>query len=60
MNWLALGNEAVKREVVTPLLNRSFRLKGKETYALAFKLQSLLIGVELPVAVTYCLPPEKR
>lgn len=45
MNWLAVGNEGVKREVVTPLLNGAFRLKGKETYALAFKLRGSLAGV---------------
>lgn len=60
MNWLAVGSEAVKREVVVGLLQGSFRLRGKETYALAFRLEGSLGGVEVPVAVTYCLPTQDR
>lgn len=45
MNWLATGNENIKRDVVLPLLNRPFKLLGKETYAVPFKLNSNLSGV---------------
>ena len=60
MNWLAVGSEAAKREVVVGLLNGPFILRSKETYALAFKMEVSLVGVELPVAVSYCFAGESR
>jgi hypothetical protein len=60
MNWLAVGSEAIKREVVVGLLSGPFILRSKETYALPFKLEGSLLGVELPVAVSYCFAGESR
>lgn len=42
------------------LLTEAFRLKAKESYALPFKLESSLVGVEMPVSVSYRFPPEER
>lgn len=57
MNWLATGSESLKREVVVALLGESFRLRAKETYAVAFRVGSSLVGVEMPVAISYRFPP---
>jgi hypothetical protein len=60
MNWLATGNESLKRDVALPLLNEPFRLRAKESYCLPFKLGSGLAGVELPIAISYRFPPLER
>ena len=35
----------IKRDVVLPLLNQPFKLLGKETFAVPFRLSSSLLGV---------------
>jgi len=60
MNWLANGPESLKKEVVTNLVRGSFKLKNKESYALLFKLNTSIIGIEVPYSITFSFPQQSK
>lgn len=60
MNWLSNGSEALKKEVVTNLVKGSFKLQGKDSYALLFKLQTSIVNIELPYYIIYGFPNSRQ
>ena len=59
MNWLA-RKEETRRIPVRNLVNKPFKLKPKESYALVFSMEGIIIGEEIPYYIIYRFGPQEK